>query len=75
MLIKRRKVKRSTSFGRPIKRIARIKGVAFKKKAILTYTGSPDSVEVANLLDQFNYRPAQEEMILKKYEKIVNGIY
>ena len=44
----------------------------FRKRNVVTYTGSPDSVDVAKLLEQFHYHPAQQKAVLDKYARLVN---
>ena len=37
-----------------------------------SYTGSPDSVDVARLVGSFRYTPEKRDEILKKYEDLKN---
>ena len=66
--IKSTKPKRRNFNERRIQRNKRI-GLA----GSTTYTGSQDSVHVAKLLGQFDYRPAQKNEILQKYADIVSN--
>ena len=66
--IKSTKPKRRNFNERRIQRNKRI-GLA----GSTTYTGCQDSVDVAKLLGQFDYRPAQKNEILQKYADIVSN--
>lgn len=40
------------------------------KKPCVLYTGSPDSVTVAKLMDSFQYTPEKRDEILRKYDDL-----
>lgn len=62
--------KRSAKWRYAVKHTTSGKGGNRARKAVSTYTGSPDSVDVADLLEGFRYCPAKQQKILEKYENM-----
>ena len=69
-MIKKRAPKSSARWRSAMKYAPSGKGGSRVRTAVSTYTGSPDSVDVAALLEGFRYCPDKRQKILEKYENM-----
>ena len=64
------KVAKITSMSKRRTRIPKVRSIGQRERCTVVYTGSPDSVDVAKLLEPFQYMPERRDNILKKYSDL-----